>query len=91
MSSHASDQPDDSGSHQPDLERITVVAIGEHVVCHLDGEAVVLHLAKGAATMVSTRSELGSGVGSSPRCRPQRFEMLSLRSTMSSRTLVKRT
>jgi len=48
MSSHASDQPYDSGSHQPDLERITVVAISEHVVCHLDGEAVLLHLAKGA-------------------------------------------
>jgi hypothetical protein len=48
MSSDASDQPYDSGSHQPDLERIRVVAISEHVVCHLDGEAVVLHLAKGA-------------------------------------------
>ena len=48
MSSNASDQPYDSGSHQPDLEGITVVAINEHVVCHLDGEAVVLHLAKGA-------------------------------------------
>jgi len=48
MSSNAPDQPYDSGSHQPDLEGITVVAINEHVVCHLDGEAIVLHLAKGA-------------------------------------------
>jgi len=48
MSSNAADQPFDAGSHRPDLERITVVAISEHVVCHLDGEAVVLHLAKGA-------------------------------------------
>jgi Coenzyme PQQ synthesis protein D (PqqD) len=48
MSSTPSDRPYDSGSHQPDLETITVVAISEHVVCHVDGEAVVLHLAKGA-------------------------------------------
>jgi hypothetical protein len=47
MSSNAPGQPYDSGTHQPDLERITIVAISEHVVCDLDGEAVVLHLAKG--------------------------------------------